>query len=307
LESDFFEQANLQVWVWNNMIELYENMSADRADLCALILRASGIPFRLRKQGNGYGIWVQQRDYQRASYAVEAYFQENRPENISRETVFKGLDHGQAGLWAAGAIAVVYAAVARVENVHEVWNDFGAAAWKILDGELYRVVTALMLHADSVHLLGNMAGLAIFATAVCHFAGWGAGMLMVLLSGALGNLVNAVLHESGHMSIGASTSVFGAIGILSGYQFLRRKNSRRQKAAAWLPLACGLALLGFLGSGAHVDLAAHLFGFLVGIFIGIGYAGSNIAIGSLGQKICLAVCLAIILSSWASGVLRHLI
>lgn len=289
------------------MIELYENMSSDGADLCGLILKASGIPFRLRRDSGGYGIWVQQRDYQRARHAVEAYFKENRPDEVSDEPAFLGLDHGYAGIWAAGLIAVAHSAVGRVETVHDVWNDFGAAAWKIVDGELYRVVTALMLHADSVHLLGNMAGLAIFATAVCHFAGWGAGMLMVLAAGSFGNLVNAILHESGHMSIGASTAVFGAIGILSGYQFLRRRNSTRQKAAAWLPLACGLALLGFLGSGAHVDLAAHLFGFLVGIFIGIGYAMFHKTIGPKGQKLCLAVCLLIIAGAWAAGAWKHLL
>ena len=221
------------------MIELYENMSAAGVDLCSLILKASGIPFRVRRGQRGWGIWVEARDYARARRAMADYFRENQQPDTSQDTPLPAQDHGYAGIWAAGLIAVVHAAVSRTHAANEVWNDFGAAAWKIVDGELYRTVTALMLHADSVHLAGNMAGLAIFATAVCHLAGWGAGLLMVLAAGFLGNLVNAVMHESGHLSIGASTAVFGAIGILSGYQFLRRRTSARQKAAAWLPWPAG--------------------------------------------------------------------
>ena len=38
---------------------------------------------------------------------------------------------------------------------------------------------------------------------------------------------------------------------------------------AWLPLAGGLALLGFIGAGEHSDLTAHAFGFTAGIGLGI--------------------------------------
>ncbi|MCF8036848.1 MAG: rhomboid family intramembrane serine protease [Desulfobacteraceae bacterium] len=287
------------------MLELYENMSSDAADLCGLILKASGIPFRVKKSGRGWGIWVEPRDYLRARNAVEQYFLENRPADSGTDIPEPEQAHGYAGVWAAAFLAVCYGLVAQTASVQSVWEDFGAAAWRIVDGELYRTVTALMLHADTVHLLGNMAGMAIFATAVCHVAGWGTGMLMILFAGSAGNLVNAFARQSGHLSIGASTAVFGAIGILSGYQFFRKRNSARQKAAAWLPLGCGLALLGFLGSGAHVDLTAHLFGFLVGIFVGIGYAMARKVIGPLGQGLCLGIAAAALAGSWAAGMWIH--
>ncbi|MBS3810124.1 MAG: rhomboid family intramembrane serine protease, partial [Desulfobacterales bacterium] len=214
------------------MVELYENMPADAADLCGLILKASGIPFRVRPETRGWGIWVEARDYERARNAVEQYFRENRGADTAAGDQAALQEHGYAGIWAAVFLAVVYAAVQHTGAVHAVWSDFGASARRILDGEVYRIVTALMLHADAVHLLGNMAGLAIFATAVCQVAGRGAGMLMILFAGAAGNLVNAWAYTSGHLSIGASTAVFGAIGILSGYQFLRRRKRSRKKAAA---------------------------------------------------------------------------
>ncbi|MCF8110873.1 MAG: rhomboid family intramembrane serine protease [Desulfobacteraceae bacterium] len=283
------------------MIQLYENISADSADLCGLILKASGIPFRVRKEGRGWGIWVLPRDYERARHSVEQYFRENRAAAAESRITPVNSHHGYAGIWAAVLIAFLYFAAAQTGDVHSVWSEFGASAQKIAEGELYRVVTALVFHVDAVHLIGNMIGLAVFATAVCHVSGWGAGILMVLCTGAAGNLLNAWMYQHGHLSIGASTAVFGAIGILSGYQFLQRRKNARQKAAAWLPLACGLALLGFLGTGAHVDLMAHLFGFLVGIFFGIGYAMANKTVGSAGQAICLGASAAALLVAWAAG------
>lgn len=287
------------------MIQLYENMDPESADLCGLILRASNIPYRIRREGRGWGIWVQTRDYGRARDAVRRYYLENSSQGADTDMQFAGQAHGYAGVWTAVLLAFVYAAVSRTGDVHSVWSDFGASARRIMDGEVYRVVTALFLHADAVHLLGNMAGLAVFATAVCHAAGWGAGTLMVLFSGVAGNLLNAWIYESGHLSIGASTSVFGAIGILSGYQFLKRRKDARQRAAAWLPIACGMALLGFLGTGAHVDLTAHLFGFLFGIVAGIGYAMVNRTIDTRGQQICLGAAAAVVLWAWAAGMWMH--
>ncbi len=287
------------------MIQIYENMSEDSANLCALILKASDIPFRTRREGRGWGIWVQARDYRRARDSVEQYFRENRGQAPEADTSAVYRDHGYAGIWAALFVALVYAAVARTGDVHSVWSDFGASAQRIAGGELYRVVTALLLHADAVHLFGNMAGLAVFATAVCHVSGWGAGILMVLFTGAGGNMVNAWVYEHGHLSIGASTAVFGAIGILSGYQFLQKRKNTRQKAAAWLPLACGMALLGFLGTGEHVDLTAHLFGFVVGILFGIGYAMANKTLRPAGQAICLGIAAAVLTGAWAAGIWMH--
>ncbi|MCF8023922.1 MAG: rhomboid family intramembrane serine protease [Desulfobacteraceae bacterium] len=276
-------------------------MPDDAADLCGLILKASNIPFRVRSDGRGWGVWVQPRDYRRARNAVEHYFRENRGSGPETDLPAAVQDHGYAGIWAAALIAVVYAAVARTGAMQTVWSDFGASAGSIMDGEVYRIVTALFLHADSAHLLGNMVGLAVFATAVCHVAGWGAGIFMVLFAGAAGNLVNASIYETGHLSIGASTAVFGAVGILSGYQFFRKRKSSRQRGGAWLPLACGLALLGFLGTGEHVDLTAHLFGFMVGILAGIGYALANKTIGPFGQRVCLGMAAAVLLGAWAAG------
>jgi len=112
---------------------------------------------------------------------------------------------------------------------------------------------------------------AVFATAVCSVTGWGLGWLLILISGICGNILNAYFYNYGHRSIGASTAVFGAVGLLCAYQFIKRVRSRGSRFQIWLPLGAGLALLAFLGASTHTDIMAHLFGLLSGMVIGFGY------------------------------------
>jgi membrane associated rhomboid family serine protease len=159
-----------------------------------------------------------------------------------------------------------------------------------------------MLHSGYVHLAGNMAGIAIFGTAICNLTGRGVGWLMILLTGIIGNLVNAALFQYGHMSIGASTAVFGAVGILTAHQFYSKIRIPGRRKKAWIPLAGGLALLGFLGSGAHSDLTAHLFGFMAGIGLGMVHAlYLKQFIDKRHQAYCLAITIGTIILAWVSA------
>ena len=120
-----------------------------------------------------------------------------------------------------------------------------------------------------------------------------------LSSGIAGNVVNAVVYKAGHTSIGASTAVFGALGILSAWQVLRRVNQPGKRLKALLPLGAGLALLGFMGSSVHTDVLAHLFGFLSGIVIG-GLYGATVhdQPGIKIQTLGLVLTAIILLRAW---------
>lgn len=257
------------------MIQLFANLSAEQADICSLVLSSAGIAHRIRKDPHGWAVWVQSRDYDAAQQAMVSYFNENRqtgPVPSSNEVKPRDNNRFVEALFAAVFLLVWHLAF-HVSGAHEtIVRKFSADAANILSGEVYRAVTALMIHADAAHLAGNMVGIVIFGTAVAAETGWGLGWLMILVSGIAGNLLNAGLYETGHVSVGASTAVFGALGILSGYQFIRKFRSRGKLVAALAPLACGLALLGFIGSGENVDIMAHLLGFTTGIGMGGVYA-----------------------------------
>ena len=149
------------------------------------------------------------------------------------------------------------------------FEALAASADAILGGQWYRCATALLLHASPMHLAGNMVGMGVFGAAVCGIAGSGLGTLMIVASGIAGNYFNAWLHQSHHLSMGASTAVFGAVGILVAHQV--RHRIKRHDRLAWrdfLPVGAGLALLGLLSAGPRTDVMAHLLGMLAGGVMG---------------------------------------
>jgi membrane associated rhomboid family serine protease len=149
------------------------------------------------------------------------------------------------------------------------WLALGSArAARILDGEWWRLVTALTLHADLLHLFSNLALGGVFVVCLCREYGAGLAWCLLLGSGILGNLSNAFLQSPDHDSVGASTLVFGAVGIFAALGLVR---NRRYRQRWWpLPLAAALALLALLGTeGKQTDLGAHLFGFLFGTISGL--------------------------------------
>jgi rhomboid protease GluP len=254
------------------MSVLFKNISEDDAGTYQLVLSSTGISHHVRKRGYGWEIRVKDTDYEKAVIAVEQYLKENPEIQKTEDPLYYKYQSTYTGIWVSILLIAFHVAMTISDNSDVFIKTYGSSAFHILHGELYRSVTSLMLHADPVHLMGNIAGIAIFGTAVCTIMGWGMGWFMVLVTGMVGNLMNALLYESGHISVGASTSIFGAIGILSAHQFFKKFNRSGQNMKAFLPLACGLALLGILGSGANSDVMAHLFGFSAGIVLGTLYS-----------------------------------
>jgi membrane associated rhomboid family serine protease len=181
------------------------------------------------------------------------------------------------------------------------WLERGSAdAGRILRGELWRAVTALSLHADFGHALSNAFGIAIFLGALSGILGAGPASALVLLAGAGGNFLNALLHGSAHISIGASTAVFGAVGILGGFAVAGRGATKKPRHRRWVPVAAALGLLAMLGTGGErVDVLAHLFGFLFGGVVGIllGLVASSQP-GRLVQWGCGGAALALLIYCW---------
>jgi membrane associated rhomboid family serine protease len=143
----------------------------------------------------------------------------------------------------------------------------------IEDGQWARALTALTLHGDVVHLVSNLVAGVGFAIFISRFFGAASGWLLILVSGIMGNALNAwVYYPQAHYSIGASTAVFGALGILTGIGLWIAVTEAKQawSVPRWfLPLFGGVTLLGLIGVGdGLVDVAAHISGFLCGMLLG---------------------------------------
>ncbi len=169
----------------------------------------------------------------------------------------------------------------------------------IFAGDWWRAVTSLTLHADAAHLLGNAGFGAFFGYSLARSVGGGFAWLLIVLSGATGNLANAWLAGPGHRAIGASTAVFAALGILTSLswrQAFRGWHGWRQRVA---PIAAGIGLLAFTGTGGeNTDLGAHLLGFVAGFGCGVLVAALGKPERPAAQLACGALALALIAGSW---------
>ena len=285
------------------MVIIFEHLSADKADTYRLVLSSSGISHRSKKGKHGWDILVNDTEHEKAINTIEQYLKENRDFHQTDEPPCHEYRKTFTGLWVSAILLASHVAITTGNDSEVFVRTYGASAFHILRGELYRSVTALMIHANAMHLAGNMLGIAIFGTAVCTITGWGVGWFMILATGVLGNLMNAVLYKTGHLSIGASTAVFGAVGILAAHQFFKKFRLPGRRIKAWLPLGAGLAILSMLGSGGeHTDLTAHLFGFMAGLILGAFYGVLVKRPATRACQICfLLIAISVLVMSWMRG------
>lgn len=142
----------------------------------------------------------------------------------------------------------------------------------LIEGEWYRAFTALFLHADMPHLLGNVVFGSIFGIFVANSFGPLRGWGLIILSGFIGNLLNVFIRfPEDYFGLGASTAVFGALGLLvgSGLDLAWRERSFRKGVRSFTPLLAGLTIFGINGiGGPGIDTLAHLTGMVSGIFLG---------------------------------------
>lgn len=184
------------------------------------------------------------------------------------------------------------------------WSALGNAyAGKIRNGEWWRTVTALTLHADWLHLFGNLAIGAVFVVRLCRLLGSGLAWSLVLLSGMLGNGLNAYLQAYHHQAVGASTALFGAVGLLASLSLMHYHRALWRR---WpLPVAAAAGLLALLGSGGErTDIGAHLLGFVSGMILG---AAAGVVLERHGRpggwlNVILAIAAAgtVLVSWWAA-------
>jgi membrane associated rhomboid family serine protease len=88
----------------------------------------------------------------------------------------------------------------------------------------------------------------------------------------LGNLAVATVNYPGpYSSVGASTAIFAAVGLLTGraVRVSWRSSHPHRWRAMFTPFAAGLTVLALHGAGEQrVDVGAHLAGFVAGLALG---------------------------------------
>lgn len=250
--------------------------SRHQAQSWMLVLASRKIPCQQQQTDNGYLLLVPCQYLTAARQQIHLYQRENHdwpPPLPDHEAPYEN----QLATLVVFALLCGFAILTRFETLRTDWPAidwyrFGSArAGLIVAGEWWRTATALTLHSGGLHLAGNVVFGILFIGRLARDLGSGLAWLLVLAAGMGGNLVNALLQSPQHNAVGASTAVFGAVGLLAGLNLIRYRKPLWRRWA--LPLAGAFGLLAMLGAGGeHTDLGAHLFGLLVGIGIGVGCA-----------------------------------
>lgn len=296
LRTGFFSRVLRHAWI--NLCPLVDEgvegpLSRRDARLWSLILSSRSVPHRMRRlstpEGGGYIVEVQEWVAGRAVKEIILYFEENQSDE---RKIFQppmrpvgGLEPTLLGL---ALLVIFYGMYHRVYPglglYPQLWVEAGSAnGAAILSGEWWRTATALTLHADGPHVLGNAVIGGMFIWLVARRLGSGAAWLLTILSGVIGNWVNILVLGVHHDAIGFSTATFGAAGVLAaitpftvggGVHGFGNGNIVRRlirfTGNALVPFGAGLGLLAMLGTGEETDLGAHLFGFLSGAALGMG-------------------------------------
>jgi len=271
--SDVPAEGDIAHPLSGDALPLARGLSRPAADELSLVLQARGVAHEVRADGRGWSLLAPRHSYVQAEMELAAYAAENRAGlRELRPLPATRLDVAAAAA-CLGLLVPFYlltrAVLPGAGLYPHTWERAGLAdAGLILAGQWWRAVTALTLHADAAHLLGNVVVGALFGAVLAAGIGLGSGLLCMVLAGALGNLANAAAHGGEHLSLGFSTAVFGAAGAIAGLRALAGPFSGLR--AGFVPVGAGLGLLAMLGSeGERTDLGAHLLGFAAGLALGL--------------------------------------
>ncbi len=223
--------------------------------------------------GERYLLTLDAADVPRAVEALRLYEQENMgfytpsapaPLNLHLSPLLHLAIPASVFFWAASVPWESWITQRGGANAQKIIGD------NFLDGELWRTLTATTLHADSEHFLGNMLSGFFILNLLRRRCGPGTSMPVLTLAAALTNYIVAALSAAGYFSIGFSTVVFAALGLLAGLETLllpwgpeRRESGLRGIS----PLLAAFFLAVMTGLGEHADIKAHFIGFFAGALL----------------------------------------
>lgn len=258
---------------WEDLTELGRYQGLAHAQEHALVVLAMRQPCWVRATDDGmFSLHAEPAAAEAARHEIATYENEQsglagRPAAVSPRLRFKAGTSALA-VWMLSLVAGFV-----LQQDHPSLTDRGASSsvGLIGHGDWWRPLTSLFLHADFPHLMGNLIAGACFGALASKSIGAVRAWPLILLSGIGGNLLTSLsAWPEAYESIGASTAVFGALGLLSGIGFVSLLRSRR--GLPWLrvaaPLLAGIVLLGWLGGAppdAGVDVIGHAAGFLCGL------------------------------------------
>jgi len=250
-------------------VEIYRSFLRRDCEERGFMLGAVGISSVIVLRSGQFSLEVAEADAPRALDHLHEYEAENRPAQPSPlpPPLHRNAWAGCVG-YTVCLLAVAYAisnGLVRLDAFHT--GELDAA--RVQSGQWWRAWTALTLHLSGPHLAANLgAGIWFGYLAGCQL-GVGVAWLLIVLGGGIANLLEGLFGPPWHQSVGASTAVFTALGLMSAYTWRERLRLPQRWVQRWGPLVAGIVLLGWLGTaGKETDVMAHILGFGIGVLLG---------------------------------------
>lgn len=146
--------------------------------------------------------------------------------------------------------------------------NYGQYNLAVLNGEVWRLFTAMFIHADITHIVGNMLFLLIFGLRAEKLFDLKEYLLVYFLSGLAGGFLT-LLSGPNTVSVGASGAIFGVIGASTIYA------SRAIGQSILTALLFSFFLLIINSLSPDVNVFAHLGGLATGLLIGYALAATR--------------------------------
>lgn len=260
-------------------IEIYRSLSRKSCEERAFVLTAVGVPHEMSQSAEGFSLWVDLEYLEQARDHLLHYQQESRRPPPPAPVVAPPL---YAHAWVGSAVyALVLLGVAEVVSSGlgrlDAFDAGELNAGLVRQGQWWRAWTALTLHLDAAHIAANIGTGAWFGYLAGRLLGPGTAWALVVLGAGAANWIEALLAAADQRSVGASTAVFTALGLMAAYSWRERHMMALRPAQRYGPLFAGVILLGWLGtSGEHTDVMAHLLGFGVGGVLGAVIAAPGV-------------------------------
>lgn len=156
--------------------------------------------------------------------------------------------------------------------------DKGSLSWNLVinNHQYYRIITSMFLHAGADHIFNNAIVLFFIGNYVEQYAGKVKYLIIYFLSGIIAgctSMIYNMLQYNYTESIGASGAIFGIMGSLLCILLIRHRQADKIDLQRVIFMAFLSLYGGFTSQG--VDNAAHIGGFLGGLFITFILFGIN--------------------------------
>ena len=262
--------------------EIFRSARVPECNERAFMLHAVGIASAIARDGGEFVLLVDVADADAAGEHLRQYELERLNKPPPPPPLPKLHPHAWAG--SLGYALVVIGVALAVSNGFWRLDAFDVGELNsglVQQGQWWRVWTALTLHLDGAHLAANTVAGIWFGYLASRLIGVGNTWLLVVVGAGVANWIEAYFGPSKHLSVGASTAVFTALGLLSAYSWQTRLAYPQRWALRWGPLIAGVILLSWTGTGGQsldqpesggggqsVDVLAHALGFGMGLCAG---------------------------------------